>query len=166
MALTGFRRPISTDWHEKVCSSKIVMPITRSAHPAVQVCLQENPSLVMVYIKCMTFCLTMKSRLRNGFRRLDTTPRCSANTILAARVHEEESRHPNDGFETYEWVLGQGVSIDSPFNAYISWLQQNHPEFHQRLLKERRKLKYVPRECHLTHWAAERTIDFLKNRDR
>jgi arylsulfatase A-like enzyme len=85
---------------------------------------------------------------------------------LSGRVHESVSRHPNDGFDTYEWVLGQGVNMDSPFNAYVPWLQQNYPEFHQRLMRERRKLKYVPRECHLTHWAAERTIDFLQNRDK
>lgn len=81
---------------------------------------------------------------------------------VSGRIEEEAVRHPNDGFDIYEWCLEASISMDSPFNGYSQWLQKKDPEFHARLKREGRNLLHIPREYHMTHWAAERSIDFLK----
>lgn len=80
---------------------------------------------------------------------------------VSGRVFEENQRHPNDGFDEYEWCLEASISMDSPFNGYSRWLKEKNPEFHSRLKKLGRKLTNIPKEYHLTHWAAERTVDFI-----
>lgn len=81
---------------------------------------------------------------------------------VSGRIEEESVRHPNDGFDIYEWCLEASISMDSPFNGYSQWLQEKDPDFHARLKREGRKLTHIPREYHMTHWAAERSIDFLQ----
>ena len=84
---------------------------------------------------------------------------------IRSRVLENHERHPNDGFDIYEWCLEASLDIDAPMNAYGAWLRENHPEFYERLKKDGRKVLHHPAEVHFTHWAAERTIDFLKRQD-
>ena len=83
----------------------------------------------------------------------------------SARAYENSRRHPTDGFDVYEWCMEQNIDLDSPMNGYAKWLKAKSPEFFARLEKEGRNLKNGPREFHMTHWAAERTIDFIRNRD-
>ncbi len=84
---------------------------------------------------------------------------------VSGRMQEEQERHPHDGFDTYEWCMEASISMDSPYNGYSQWLHKKSPEFWNTLKTQGRKLKHIPREYHFTHWAAERTIDFIENRD-
>lgn len=79
-----------------------------------------------------------------------------------SRIYEANKRHPNDGFDIYEWCMGPNIHLDSPFNEYAHWLKKYHPEFYKELKEKGRKLKHIPQEVHLTHWAATRTIDYIK----
>jgi arylsulfatase A-like enzyme len=84
---------------------------------------------------------------------------------VSGRIEEEAVRHRNDGFDIYEWCLEASISMDSPLNGYSRWLEAKDPEFYDRLKREGRKLLHIPREYHMTHWAAERSIDFLKEQN-
>lgn len=81
---------------------------------------------------------------------------------VSGRIYEEARRHPNDGFDVYEWCMEAMLSMDSPLNGYAPWLKEQDPAFHDRLKAEGRKLLHHPRELHMTHWAAERTIDYIR----
>lgn len=91
-------------------------------------------------------------------------------TALFGKLHvssiEEESyrRHPHDGFNVFEPCLEASVHMDAPYQAYARWLEERDPEFYARLKAEGRKLLHPPRERHMTYWAAERTIKFLRSR--
>ena len=84
---------------------------------------------------------------------------------VSGRVKEEAERHPNDGFDIYEWCMEASISMDSPFNGYSRWLKEKDPEFHARLKRDGRKLTHIPLEYHFTHWAAEKTIEFIAKHD-
>lgn len=79
---------------------------------------------------------------------------------VGSRYYEAAQRHPNDGFDIYEWCLEGSLHLDSPYNGYARWLRQ-YPQFLKQLQELGRKLLHVPREVHMTHWAAERTIDYI-----
>ena len=81
---------------------------------------------------------------------------------VSGRLYENSKRHPNDGFDIYEWSLEPSLHMESPYNGYARWLKARDPAFHDRLLREKRKLLHGPRELHLTHWAAQRTIDVIE----
>lgn len=83
---------------------------------------------------------------------------------VSGRLDEEKRRHPNDGFDIYEWCMEVSLSMDSPYNGYSKWLKEQDPDFHAKLKEQGRKLLHIPRKYHFTHWAAERTIDFIENR--
>ena len=83
---------------------------------------------------------------------------------VSGRIYEESTRHPGDGFDIYEWCMEASISMDSPLNGYSCWLKEQDPEFHERLKQQGRKLTHIPRKYHMTHWAAERTIDFIDSR--
>lgn len=91
-------------------------------------------------------------------------------TALFGKLHvsamdtEVSQRHPRDGFEIYEPCLEGCQRMDAPYQAYAQWLREVDPEFHDRLKAEGRELRHPPRNRHMTYWAAERTIDFLRNR--
>lgn len=91
-------------------------------------------------------------------------------TALFGKLHvcgkntEGKARHPHDGFDTYEWCLEGSMQMDSPFNGYRKWLEKKNPEFCRRLEREKRRVLHIPRELHMTRWAAERTIDFIDSR--
>jgi len=80
---------------------------------------------------------------------------------VCSRYTEAEKRHPHDGFDVYEWCLDHAIHLDSPFNGYAKWLKETDPEFYDRLCREGKELLHIPREVHMTHWAAERTIDYV-----
>lgn len=80
----------------------------------------------------------------------------------SSRLFEADRRHPHDGFDEYEWAIEASIHLDSPFNGYRRWLEQEHPEFLSELTEKGRSLLHHPREAHFTHWAAERTIDFIE----
>jgi len=92
-------------------------------------------------------------------------------TALFGKLHvssidyEVTRRHPNDGFDVYEPCLEGCLRMDAPYQAYAKWLRENHPQFHRRLSRDGRALLHVPEEVHLSRWAADRTADFIQNRD-
>ncbi len=84
---------------------------------------------------------------------------------VSAIRHELENRKANDGFDVYEWCPEPSLLLDHPGQAYGRWLEQQHPAFYRELLEHGRQVQDVPQACHMTHWAASRTIDFIKDRD-
>lgn len=80
---------------------------------------------------------------------------------VSSRIHEASKRHPHDGFDVYEWCMDPCLDIDSPYNGYTKWLQKNHPYFYKELKEKGRNLKNIPQDVHYTHWAAQRTIDYI-----
>ncbi|MHC4636158.1 MAG: sulfatase family protein [Planctomycetota bacterium] len=82
---------------------------------------------------------------------------------VSGRLKETRERHPNDGFDIYEWCLEPSIHMDSPFNGYIKWLKKKSPAYYERLKREGRNLKRIPKHLHFTHWAAERTIDLIEH---
>ena len=80
--------------------------------------------------------------------------------------HEARYRHPNDGFDVYEWCLEPSLYMDSPLNGYTRWLEKQNPELCERLRREGRRVLHIPRAYHMTRWAAERAIEFIRERDR
>lgn len=93
-------------------------------------------------------------------------------TALFGKLHvsairnELEHRKPNDGFDVYEWCPEPSLLLDHPGQAYGRWLERNHPAFYRELLANGRLVQDVPQECHMTHWAAGRVIDYIRNRDK
>ena len=85
---------------------------------------------------------------------------------VSGRLYEAEQRHPNDGFDVYEWCLEASIHLDSPYNGYAKWLKEYHPEFYKDLKEKGRELLHIPQEYHFTHWAAERTTDFINQHDK
>lgn len=92
-------------------------------------------------------------------------------TALVGKLHvssmhaEAEARHPHDGFDVYEWCNEGCVRMDSPFHGYARWLDEVDPAFKRRLETEGRGVLHHPAHLHFSHWAAERTVRFLKERD-
>ncbi len=84
---------------------------------------------------------------------------------VSGRLYEANQRHPNDGFDIYEWCLEGSIHLDSEFNGYSKWLQEQHPAFYRELKEKGRDLRHIPQEYHFTHWAAARTIDFINQHD-
>ena len=80
---------------------------------------------------------------------------------VSSRVAEERRRHPNDGFEIYEWCLEPSASMESRFNGYVPWLRSNDPDFLAALQKNRRGELHHDDAVHMSRWAADRTIDFI-----
>ncbi len=81
---------------------------------------------------------------------------------VSGRLYEATRRHPGDGFDSYEWCMEPSLHLESPFNGYRQWLEKVSPQHLERLRKLGRKLTHTPREVHMTHWAAERTIQFIR----
>jgi arylsulfatase A-like enzyme len=81
---------------------------------------------------------------------------------IASRLYEAKHRHPNDGFDIFEWCIEPSIHMESPHNGYIRWLKQNHRDFYEKLREQRRDLHHAPKEVHMTHWAAEGVIDLIE----
>jgi arylsulfatase len=82
---------------------------------------------------------------------------------VSGRLFESSRRNANDGFDVYEWCMEPSIHLDSPFNGYTRWLAQHHPHFLEELRQKGRRLEHAPRDCQMTHWAAERTIDLIRS---
>jgi arylsulfatase len=80
--------------------------------------------------------------------------------------HEEEVRHPNDGFEHYDWCIDPGLNFDSRFNTYARWVEKRDPRFYEQLKREGKGMRHFPAELHFSTWAAETTIARIESRDR
>ncbi|MHC4337830.1 MAG: sulfatase-like hydrolase/transferase [Planctomycetota bacterium] len=80
--------------------------------------------------------------------------------------HEAVTRHPNDGFDHYHWCIDPGLNFDSPYNSFARWVRKKDPIFYKRLTREGKSLHHFPAELHFTRWAAETTIELIKNRDK
>jgi arylsulfatase A-like enzyme len=85
---------------------------------------------------------------------------------VSSRLREEEQRHPHDGFDIYEWCLEPSVGMDSPFNGYVRWLAEQHPEFLERLRRNKRAELHHPESVHMSKWAADRAIGFIESAGR
>jgi arylsulfatase A-like enzyme len=91
------------------------------------------------------------------------------HTSLVGKLHvsdykiEANVRHPNDGFDNYQWCHDPTIALDSPFNAYAQWLAKKNPDY-LALLKEKRWDAPPPAHLHMTTWAAQATIDLIRNR--
>lgn len=81
---------------------------------------------------------------------------------VCSRQTEARRRHPHDGFDRYEWCLDPAIELDSPFNAYASWLEGRCPETRRRLAERGKAAGAVPHECHFSRWAADRAIATLQ----
>ena len=85
---------------------------------------------------------------------------------VSARAYEAEQRHPGDGFDRYEYCVDPYLDLDSPLNSYAAWLKEDHPDFYQKLNREKRKLGNFPQDVHVARWTANRTIDYLETRNK
>ncbi|HRU04214.1 MAG TPA: sulfatase-like hydrolase/transferase [Candidatus Brocadiia bacterium] len=89
------------------------------------------------------------------------------DTALFGKLHvsghmwEAERRHPNDGFRVYEWAPDPPGFLGAD-TAYLTWLQQRHPEVRERFRQRGANPGHLPIEAHFTTWVAERTIAFLE----
>lgn len=84
---------------------------------------------------------------------------------VSAIRHELANRKANDGFDVYEWCPEPSLLMSDPGQAYGQWLKAKYPDFYETLLSEGRQLTDVPQGCHMTHWAAERTVDYIEQSD-
>ncbi|WP_152664622.1 sulfatase family protein [Devosia geojensis] len=82
---------------------------------------------------------------------------------VSSRVQEQESRHPHDGFDIYEWCLDPTVALDSPFNGYAAWIEKTAPDFLAALRRNGRGELHHPEAVHSSKWAADRTIAFIES---
>jgi len=82
---------------------------------------------------------------------------------VSAADREAVARHPNDGFDVYELCNEGCMHMGATYQAYSAWLAERDPEFYAWLKVEGRALTHPRRDVHLTHWATERTIDFLEH---
>lgn len=80
--------------------------------------------------------------------------------------HEAGKRHPNDGFDHYEWCIDPGLNFDSPYNSFARWVENRSPGFYQRLKKQGKSLHHFPSDLHFSRWASETTISLITNRDK
>jgi arylsulfatase A-like enzyme len=82
---------------------------------------------------------------------------------VSGRVYERDTRHPQDGFDHYEYAISP-YTRGGRYNAYESWLHNHHPAFFAELEKRGSDIGNFPREASLTHWIAQRTCAFLEDR--
>lgn len=101
--------------------------------------------------------------LPEHLRRLGYTTALCGKLHVSGRVEEAERRHPNDGFDVYEYCLDPaGLHFDSPLNAYAKWLREKDPRFYDRVLAEGKTLEHFPAELHFSTWAADAAIRFIE----
>ncbi|MBS14780.1 MAG: hypothetical protein CME19_24745 [Gemmatimonadetes bacterium] len=89
-------------------------------------------------------------------------------TALFGKLHvsghyrEYDRRHPNDGFDVYEWASDPKGPWGMD-NAYLQWLEGRDPDLRQAI-RNGDPIGHIPAESHMTTWAAERTIEYLDAR--
>ena len=78
-------------------------------------------------------------------------------TGLVGKLHaqtgdvESKSRHPHDGFDTYELYYGGGAMMRSPLNAYAPWCRDRRPDIYDRLVEHGMAAGPIPAEMHMKH---------------
>jgi arylsulfatase len=83
---------------------------------------------------------------------------------VEGRMIEAKRRHPNDGFDIYENALcPTNLDIEDLNSSYGRWLAEEHPGFYEQMKLHGRKIGHIPEEVHFTRWAADCTIDFIRN---
>jgi len=93
-------------------------------------------------------------------------------TALVGKLHvssinfEAQQRNKDDGFDVYEWCEEPSLNFDSPLNAYAHWLKQKDPAFYAEYKAQGRNRKHIPAHLHMTHWATERTMQFIQQADK
>lgn len=82
--------------------------------------------------------------------------------------YEVNKKHPHHGFDVYGMGHDQIKRFHGRelFNAYADWLRTNHSEYYNKALNYADNKDPVPEAVHFNHWAAEKTIDFIKERDK
>jgi arylsulfatase len=83
---------------------------------------------------------------------------------VSGHLREYERRHPNDGFDVYEWASDPRGPWGMD-NAYLDWLAERDPGMRQ-LVRDGQEQGHIPVTSHMTTWAAERTIDYLGQSER
>lgn len=81
---------------------------------------------------------------------------------VSGRAVESRTRHPQDGFDIYEWCMEPAADIDSPFNGYTQWLAKEHPDYLRHLRAQGRQRGHDPAEASMNRWAADRAIAYLR----
>ena len=95
--------------------------------------------------------------------------RAGYRTALIGKLHvgsiieEAERRHRRDGFDVYELCNEMTMHMASPLQAYSAWLADRDPEFRELLFERGREVTHYPAGLHMSHWAAERTVDFVRD---
>jgi arylsulfatase len=90
------------------------------------------------------------------------------DTALFGKLHvsghyrEHERRHPNDGFDVYEWASDPRGPWGMD-NAYLRWLEDRDPDLRETI-RQGEPVGNIPVASHMTTWSAERTIDFVRQR--
>lgn len=84
---------------------------------------------------------------------------------VSGYVHEEQYRHPNDGFDNYYWCHDPGLSLDSEYNAYAKWVKEKDPVFFEDLKRKGRSMRHFPADLHFTRWASETTVNQIESSD-
>lgn len=89
-------------------------------------------------------------------------------TALFGKLHvsghhrEYERRHPNDGFDVYEWASDPKGPWGMD-NAYLKWMEDRDPAL-RKMIRDGEPIGHIPVESHMTYWAAERTSAFVETR--
>ena len=92
------------------------------------------------------------------------------DTVLFGKLHvaghmwEMHYRHRFDGFNTYEWAPDPNAYHGCD-NAYWRWLAIHHPDILQRWQQDGNSIGHIRAEAHFTTWAANRTIDYIYDRE-
>jgi arylsulfatase len=81
---------------------------------------------------------------------------------VSGRLYEDENRHPHDGFDEYEWALEGPLNMDASMQSYARWLKEQDPDVYEKMHEMGRDFLHIPRHLHFTHWAAERSRDFIR----
>jgi arylsulfatase A-like enzyme len=81
---------------------------------------------------------------------------------VSGRMYERDTRHPHDGFDVYENSISP-YPRGGTYNAYETWLGDNHPEFLKRLADAGSGIGNFPEEASFTRWVANRACAFLEN---
>lgn len=82
---------------------------------------------------------------------------------VSGRSFERDRRNYEDGFDVYKYAMTPH-NLEGKYNSYGDWLKKHRPEFYTQVVEKGRTIGNIPEDCHFTYWAAEETIDFLKNR--
>ena len=101
------------------------------------------------------------SRLKD----LDYTTALIGKLHISGRSFERDRRIKNDGFDVYEYAMTPH-RLGGKYNSYGQWVKETCPEFYRKLDKLGRNIGHIPMECHFTHWASEKTIDFIRNSNK